>query len=123
MGQALSPQAPPVIETVLGGKPAQWEQIKGRLAERLRAWAEVAAEAKTVIAIKPHVSNALHTPEGARWLLKQVNSRWLKLAFDYSHFALRRLPLAESIKELIPEIQLYPPAQPVPVGNQTRTYR
>jgi len=103
LGQALSPKAAPVVETVLGGKPAQWEQVKDRLAKRLHAWAEVGEAAKTVIAVKPHVANALHTPEGARWLLKQIKSPWLKLAFDYSHFALRRLPLADTIRELIPE--------------------
>lgn len=103
LGQALSPKGPPVIETVLGGKPAQWEQVKDRLAERLRDWAKVGAAAKTVIAVKPHVGNALHTPADARWLLKQVDSPWLKLAFDFSHFALRRLPLADTIKELVPE--------------------
>lgn len=103
LAQDLSPKAPPVIETVLGGKPAQWDDVKQRLAERLQDWAELAAAAKTVIAVKPHVANALHTPEASKWLLKQVNSPWLKLAFDYSHFALRRFSLADTVKELIPE--------------------
>lgn len=102
LGQALAPKAPAVIETVLGGKPGQWEQVKGPLAERLHAWAGVGEQARTVIAVKPHVAHALHTPEGARWLLGQVNSPWLRLAFDYSHFALRRLPLAEAIRGLLP---------------------
>lgn len=103
LGHALSPNAPPVIETILGGKPAQWEKIKERLTERLTAWAEIAAAAKTVVAVKPHVANALHTPEGAQWLLKQVNSPWLKLAFDYSHFVLRELPLDKTVTALAPD--------------------
>jgi len=102
LGQALSPKTVPVIETVLGGKPGQWEQVKERMAERLRDGAEVGAAAKTVIAIKPHVANALHTPDGARWLMKQVNSPWIKLGYDYSHLALRKLAMAETIKDLVP---------------------
>lgn len=101
LGQALAPNTPPVIETILGGKPAQWEQVKDRLAERLRAWATVAANGKTVIAVKPHVANALHTPDAARWLVKEVNSPWVRLAFDYSHFALRGLPLAATVQALV----------------------
>ncbi len=103
LGQALSPAAPPVIETVLGGKPTQWDQVKERLAERLRAWAEIGAAAQTVIAVKPHVAHALHTPAGATWLVRQVQSPWLKLAFDYSHFALRNFPMAPTIATLVPE--------------------
>jgi inosose dehydratase len=101
LGHALSPKSPPVIETILGGKPAQWEQMKDKLAERLRSWAEVAAAAKTIVAIKPHVGNALHTPDGALWLLRQVNSPWIKLAFDQSHFVLRDLPLAKTMTALL----------------------
>jgi inosose dehydratase len=102
LGHALSPKQPPVIETILGGKPSQWDQVKERLADRLKAWAAVAAAARTVIAIKPHVANALHTPEGAKWLLRQIDSPWIKLAYDYSHLVLRGVPLAESVTALAP---------------------
>lgn len=102
LGHALSPDAPPPIETVLGGKPADWEATKGKLADRLRAWATVAKDAKTVVAVKPHVGQALHTVAGAVWLLKQIDSPWLKLAFDYSHLHLQEVPLAAAMGELLP---------------------
>ncbi|MCI0699851.1 MAG: sugar phosphate isomerase/epimerase [Planctomycetia bacterium] len=102
LGQALVPDAPPLIETIIGGKPAEWEKGKEKLAERLGAWAEVGKSAKTVIAIKPHVNNALHTPEGTVWLMKQVNSPWVKLAFDYSHLQLRGFKLADALGTMLP---------------------
>lgn len=97
LGRALSPDAIPPIETVLGGKPAEWEKVKDKLVERLAKWADVGKDAKAVIAVKPHVANALHTPDAAAWLLKQVNSPWLRLAFDYSHFELRGITLADAV--------------------------
>jgi inosose dehydratase len=102
LGQALAPGSPPPVETVLGGKPGEWDEVKGKLAERLGAWAEVGRSAKTVVAVKPHVANALHTIDGAKWLIAQVNSPWLRLAFDYSHFALRGVKLADAVAELVP---------------------
>jgi inosose dehydratase len=102
LGATLSPKAPPVIETVLGGKPPDWERVKGRMVERLQTWAKVGSTTKTVIAVKPHVANALHLPEHAKWLMQQVASPWLKLAFDYSHFVLRDLALDRTVAELAP---------------------
>ncbi len=102
LGHALAPDAPPPIETVLGGKPAEWDKIKDKLAKRLAAWAEVGKAAKTVIAVKPHVANALHTLDGAAWLVKQVASPWLRLAFDFSHFELRGVKLADAVAALAP---------------------
>jgi len=102
LANVLVPNAPPPIETVLGGKPAEWDKVKEKLATRLADWAAIAKAGKTVLAVKPHVSNALHSSEGAIWLLKQVNSEFLRLAFDFSHFELRGVKLADAVSELVP---------------------
>jgi inosose dehydratase len=102
LANTLVPDAPPPIETVLGAKPADWDKVKDKLAARLMDWAAVGKRGKTVIAVKPHVANALHTPEGAAWLLKQIDSDFLRLAFDYSHFELRGLKLGEVMETLLP---------------------
>jgi len=101
LGQTVSPNRPPVIETVLGGRPQQWESVKGKMADGLRDWAKVGQSTKTVIAIKPHVGGALHTPEGAKWLVDQVDSPWIRLTYDYSHLQLRNFELEKSLKTLI----------------------
>lgn len=102
LGHAISSGGPVVIETILGGKPDDWEKRTDQLVERLGAWAEVAKAAKAVIAVKPHVANALHRVADAAWLVKQVGSPHLRLAFDYSHFALRGVPMAQAVSTLAP---------------------
>ena len=101
LAQALSPDHPPVIETTLGGNPAQWEQVRHEMAERLHSWAKAAEASRTIIAIKPHVGGALHTPEGARWLLDQVRSPSIKLVYDYSHYELRGYDLEQTARALL----------------------
>lgn len=96
LGYDLSPANPPVIETIMGGRPAEWEEAKSRMVVRLGQWAKVAEEVKTVVAIKAHVAGAAHRPEHIRWLLDQVRSPWLKAVFDFSHFQLRGLDLKQS---------------------------
>ena len=102
LGHALSPDSPPPIETILGNKPAEWDAIRDRLMKRLEDWAKVAAEAKTVIAVKPHVGNALHRPDDAVKLVKAIDSPWLKLAYDFSHFTLRGLKLGDTMDAILP---------------------
>lgn len=102
LGHDLSPQKPPVIETVLGGKKDDWEANKNAMADELKTWAEIGNSSKTVIAIKPHVGGALHTPEGADWLVRQVDSPWIRLAYDYSHYQAQGLPMLPSLKLLLP---------------------
>lgn len=86
----------PILETVLGGKPTEWEQVRERFAVRLQDWADVAHEHELQLALKPHVGGALHTPGGAQWLAEHIASPSGGLAYDYSHFVLRGLSLAES---------------------------
>ena len=102
LARQLVPDKPPLIETVLGGKPQEWKAVKQTMAERLRDWAKVAEGAGVVIAIKAHVASALHTPADAAWLVEQVGSKFLRLAFDYSHFQLQKISLAGALDTLLP---------------------
>ncbi len=103
LGHELSTGKQPIIETVVGGKSDRWEQRKRKMAERLADWAKVAQQCKTVVAVKPHVGGALHTPEGAIWLIQQVASPWIKMVYDYSHYTLINRGLAETIDIAAPQ--------------------
>ena len=99
----LAPKQPPVVETVLGGKPPEWDNVKDRMAERLQSWAAVGVAGKITLAIKAHVGSAVNSPERLLWLLEKANSPAVKAAYDYSHFQLAGIPLADSLKALLPQ--------------------
>ncbi|MEQ1859564.1 MAG: sugar phosphate isomerase/epimerase [Chthoniobacteraceae bacterium] len=92
----------PLIETVLGGKPAEWDAIKDSMLARLRDWAEAAAAAKITLAIKAHVGSAVNSPERLLWLLDQAASPALCAAYDFSHFEVQGLALAPTLDALLP---------------------
>jgi inosose dehydratase len=97
----VPPGQPAVIETILGGRPAEWEEKKQAMAEELHVWAKTLAPLKTVVAIKPHVSGAMNLPDRALWLVNQVASPWVKLVYDYSHYELHNLDLKETMRQLV----------------------
>jgi inosose dehydratase len=103
LSHELVPDAPPLIETILGGRPNEWDNLKQPMVDALGDWERVAAAAKVVIAIKAHVSNALHTPDDALWLVRQLGSPWIKLAFDYSHFQRQQLALKDCLRTMLPQ--------------------
>jgi inosose dehydratase len=92
----------PLVETILGGKAGEFQTVKERLAQRLGEMAKVAQTAGVVLAVKAHVSNATQRPEQLAWLLEQVATPSLKGAYDYSHFELQGLKLAETMTALLP---------------------
>ncbi|MEY4200223.1 MAG: hypothetical protein RLZZ265_1963 [Verrucomicrobiota bacterium] len=98
----LAPAAPPVLETVMGGKPAEWDKVKAQMAERLADWGRAAAAGKITLCVKPHVGSAAHLPEHALWLLEKVKSPAVKLAYDFSHYQLRGVDLGKSLDALLP---------------------
>lgn len=100
IGHALSPKAPPIIETVGGG--GNWEAVKNQFRDNLGHWADTAKASKTIVCLKPHRGGAVNHPKDAVWLAQQINSPWLKLAYDYSHFAHRDISLDDSLKQMIP---------------------
>lgn len=101
LGHDISPQRPPVIQTVLGG--GDWEKLKAMYVERLADWARVAEETKTIVAIKPHRQGAMSQPAQAVWLFEQLGKpAWLRMVYDYSHYAYRDLPLEETLKTALP---------------------
>ena len=99
----LASDEPPVIETVLGGKPTEWDSVRDKMVIALRDWERVASSHKTVVAIKAHISGALHTPQDAKWLVQQIDSPWIRLVYDYSHFQRQKLDLKESLTAMIRE--------------------
>jgi sugar phosphate isomerase/epimerase len=105
----LAPESPPpgspavpLIETILGGKPGEFAAVRTKLIDRLGQWTEVLAAQRVPVAIKAHVSNAVQQPDQLLALLEAVDSPWLHAAYDYSHFELQDLPLAETMEKLLP---------------------
>ena len=98
----VSPKRPPRLQSVLGGKPSEWEQVKHRMAARLADWARVARENRIELAVKSHIGSASDTPQKLIWLLDQVNSPGLSAIYDYSHFQLLDLDLQASLETLLP---------------------
>ncbi len=101
----LSPFMPPVVQSVTGGRVAEWERSKGRLVDQLSDWAKVGEAGRTVICFKPHASHIVHDADRALWLHQEVGSQWLKIVYDYSHLYLQGLTLAGSLKQLLPITQ------------------
>jgi len=102
LANELAPSDPPVIDTILGGKTADWEKLKGPMADELSAWARVGEENNTTICFKPHAAQAVNNAERALWLLKQVNSSRIRIIYDYSHFYVEGFSLEASLQELFP---------------------
>ena len=101
LGHDLSPAAPPLVQTTLGG--GKWDEQKTMFRDRLGDWAAVGAATKTIIAIKPHRGGGMSRPAEAVWLIRQLgDTPWLRMVYDYSHYAFREMPLEETVQTALP---------------------
>jgi len=97
----LAPDAPPVIQTILGGK--HWGDSKQQCVDRIADWVSIAEEHGVVVAVKPHRGHAMSRPSEAAWLIAQLDHpKLLRMWFDYSHFIFRDIPLKQSLQQSLP---------------------
>lgn len=100
LGHALSPDRPPVVQTVLGGK--NWEESRELFRDRIADWVQVAADQRGILSIKPHRNHAMTRPSQAAWIIDQLGAPdRLGLVYDYSHYAFHEpeLTIAASVAE------------------------
>jgi inosose dehydratase len=91
---------PPAVDTTTGGTPEEWDEIKPILIERLGDLVRYGERRGVVIAIEPHVATMLDTPARTLELLGLIDSPYLKLNFDISHFNVQGIPVRESVAAL-----------------------
>jgi len=92
----------PAIDTTPGGKPAEWDAVRDLLVERTRELVEYAQARNVTIAMEPHVGAVIDTPEKVLQLLALVDSPYLKVNFDISHFNIQGLAIEETVAALAP---------------------
>jgi inosose dehydratase len=91
---------PPALDTTAGATPDQWDELKPLLVERLGDLVRYGEQRGVVIAIEPHVATMLDTPARTLELLRLIDSPYLKLNFDISHFNVQGIPVRESVAAL-----------------------
>ncbi len=92
----------PAVNTTPGGKPEEWEIKKDFLAERVGELVDYGASRGVTIAMEPHIGAIIDTPEKVLELLEIVNSPYLKVNFDISHFEIIGMPTEETVSALVP---------------------
>ena len=100
--ECAGPSGPPALDTTAGGKTEEWDAVKARLVEETGKLCDYAAARGVVVALEPHVHEALETPDRVLWLIQQVGHPNLKLTFDISHFNVIGLPIEETVPKLAP---------------------
>ncbi|HEX8915804.1 MAG TPA: sugar phosphate isomerase/epimerase [Humisphaera sp.] len=105
LARELNPDDPPVVESVLGGGADKFSALRDSYVARLREWNEIGRKHGVTIAIKPHRMNAVDSVAKANELLSAIVPQqfsgppsMLRLAFDWSHYALR-----DDLKDATPE--------------------
>lgn len=99
----LCPERPPLVQTVLGG--GDWSKKKSLFVDRVGDWTALGKEHGVVTCVKPHRGGGMSKPSEAVWLIEQIgDERWLKMVYDFSHYAFRDIPLEESIQHSLPHI-------------------
>jgi sugar phosphate isomerase/epimerase len=93
---------PPIMVSLVGGRPEDWETHRRILAERVNEIAEYARSRGVIYAMEPHSGTALDLPDKITWLFEQVHSPALRLNFDISHMEVMGISIDECVPILAP---------------------
>jgi len=96
------PGEPPIMVSLVGGRPEDWETHRHLLAERVNELAEYARSQGVLYAMEPHSGTALDLPDKITWLFEQVHSPALRLNFDISHMDVMGISIDECVPILAP---------------------
>jgi len=92
----------PVLDTVLGGAPEDWEPRLDFICERVGKLVDYAAARGVVIGMEAHVGSALDTAEKSVQLVETMASPYLGLNFDISHFDVLGMSIEEAVRLMAP---------------------
>lgn len=90
----------PAVNTTPGGKPDMWDTKKEFLAERIGELVDYGESRGVTIAMEPHIGAIIDTPDKVLELLDIVNSPYLQVNFDISHFDIVGMPTADTVSAL-----------------------
>ena len=93
---------PPALDMTAGGSPNDWDTLKPMLVDRVGELVAYAAAHEVVIAIAPHYRSAITTPAQILELLRLVDSPYLKVNFDISHFVIHGYSVTEAVELMVP---------------------
>jgi sugar phosphate isomerase/epimerase len=100
--ELAGPNGPPPLVSMGFGSPETYELDKPLLAERFGQLAQHAASTGGVLALEPHVGQAMDEPEKVVWLMNAVGSPHFRLNFDNSHFEVMGRDMDEYVPMLTP---------------------
>jgi sugar phosphate isomerase/epimerase len=96
------PDDPPPLITMGQGKPETYATDRVALAEAFAELAQHAAATGGIVALEPHVGQAMDQPEKIVWLMQAVGSPHFRLNLDNSHFEVMGRDMGEYLPQLLP---------------------
>lgn len=96
------PSGPPCVVCMGYGKPETYVQERQAIADGFAEVAAYAAQRGVVVALEPHVGQAIDLPEKVVWLMERVGSPSFRLNLDNSHFEVMGRDLADYLPVLVP---------------------
>jgi sugar phosphate isomerase/epimerase len=96
------PDGPPPLVTMGYGTPETYAADRELLAERFADLAQHATRTGGILALEPHVGQAMDQPEKIVWLMEAVNSPHFRLNLDNSHFEVMGRDMDEYLPLLVP---------------------